>query len=966
MRKLLIVFGLGFFTAFCYSQTDVVSYESQNAYIEKGDYYSSKKDYKKAIVYYNMAYSKNSSYDALLKKADAYMALKLYDQAAECYRIVFKSDYKVPSEYMLKYALLLLDNKDISGYENWLSKYNKEVYGEIYDYTSGTEVRKRLYIDTTLIFVENENVLNSYESEICPFIYKDKVLFSSTRKHVSGNQSNDEYTVYSALRLNSGQLGKLNVFNKSMNSEQNESSVFISENTKKMYFTRNTSTNREFLKTYVTTIPANLNENLNIKEFTIDGFDNIGHISFNSDGTKMYFVSDSPEGNGGLDIYSSELVNNKWGTPENLGNKINTSSDDMYPCVLNDTMLYFTSGGHKGLGGLDLYCVNLNKENSAPENLGSKVNSTSDDFGLTFSPEGLTGYFSSNRPGGFGREDIYRLHLLNLKIKNPALQPKKRYQAPRKIALYLSDGEEYDIASKGNAGFSFSLTPQEPYKMVIRHENTLVTDVFNNEQLTETQREKAFLNPTPLEKTSIPLQSGMKYQFTVGMNPISNEYLNELNDVSKDYQNNDAEVIDLTALAKELVLTGDEVYTIQFVKDVNQPSIENKNKEVTTLAVNDQDVPLAGRSFSIILPLDIEVNFNMFTDLGHFKETFNPKKVGKVKIDTAQVQKPKPTIEAGFPLLVNTESLSEAPEKIFAKNLSVIPGTFYLLSLTKSFPGTDQKLEVFVPLTKSVRYKFGSNAVNEKEYNNELSKMLKEQSGTLTDEERIDISILSKELDISSEDSVVFSLMPVERKGKQASEARNVNTVLEIDGRKYSINREKKMQIILTLDENNKANIQTDLAYVKENFEPSTIALKIDNTAISDDIKEESKKIITDPVFDVVVVKFNLNEYAIREDAQSILEDKVIHVLNGDSRLYVTIKGYTDPLGNAAYNEKLSENRAQAVKDFLVSNGIGDSRIRTFSFGEIVDIEEGVSWEDLSEEQLQEYRKVEIVIYLPK
>ena len=138
------------------------------------------------------------------------------------------------------------------------------------------------------------------------------------------------------------------------------------------------------------------------------------------------------------------------------------------------------------------------------------------------------------------------------------------------------------------------------------------------------------------------------------------------------------------------------------------------------------------------------------------------------------------------------------------------------------------------------------------------------------------------------------------------------------------------------------------------------------STSINKDIKAKQKEVITDPVFDVIVVNFNLNDYSIRPDAKTILADKVIGVLKGDSRLYVTIKGYTDPLGDEAYNERLSKNRAQAVKDFLASNGIGESRIRTFSYGETLSLKPGEKWEDLSEAELAKLRKVEIVIYLPK
>ncbi|MBN1597514.1 MAG: OmpA family protein, partial [Bacteroidales bacterium] len=581
---------------------------------------------------------------------------------------------------------------------------------------------------------------------------------------------------------------------------------------------------------------------------------------------------------------------------------------------------------------------------------------------------GLTGYFSSNRPGGFGKEDIYRLHYLNLKIKYSYYNLKRKPDREKKeIILYLSDGTEYNIISKSNTGFNFGFLPYEAYKMVIRHENPMATDIINNDQLTEEEREKAFIIPKPIERTDIPLEPGMRYQFTVGMEPISEEYKNALNEISKDYQNDESNIIDLTALAKELLLTEGEIYTIQFEKDDNQLS-DKKSKEVTSLYINDQTISVSGRSFFFVLPLDIEVNFNIVTDIAHFKETFNPKKTGNVKVDEAPVLKEKPLTELeGFPILINTESFNDAPEGILAKNFSVIPGTFYMLTLTKFFSGTDQKLELFIPLTKAVKYNFGNETQTENEYNKALSQIKTgEERNDITDEELIDIIILSKEMDISPEDSILYTLLPIKKRGPQAAEEKVVQSVLNIDGKKYIFNSDQKIQLKLLLEENKKVNIQTDLDYVKENFEPSTIVLKVDNSSFSADIIEESKNIITDPVFDVIVVNFDLNEYSIRPDSKSILEEKVVQVLNEDKRLYVTIKGYTDPLGDADYNEKLSENRAQTVKDFLASNGIGENRIRTFSFGETQSLKDGVNWEDLSEEELRKHRKVEIVIYLPK
>jgi len=494
----------------------------------------------------------------------------------------------------------------------------------------------------------------------------------------------------------------------------------------------------------------------------------------------------------------------------------------------------------------------------------------------------------------------------------------------------------------------------------------MATGIINNNQLSDEKRKKAFLLPDPYEETDIELETGMRYQFTVGMKPISEEYKKALNDLSEDYQNDKSSIIDLTALAKELMLADGEFYTIQFKEDRNRIP-DKKTKEITSLYINDQTIDLSGRSFFFVLPLDIEANFNIVTDIDHFKETFDPKKTGKVKVDEKPVLKKKPLKQLkGFPILVNTESFTDVPDAISAKSFSVIPGTFYMLTLTKFFEGTDEKLELFVPLTKGVKYNFGKATHTANEFNKALSQIETSQSNDVYDEELIDILIISKEMDISPDDSILYTLLPIKKTGTQRSNNENVQSVLDVDGKNYIFNSNQKILLKLIVEQKTKINIQTDMEYVKDNFEPSTISLKVDNSNFAADIEEKSKNINTDPVFDIIVVNFDLNKYDIRPDSKTILEEKVVKVLNEDKRLYTTIKGYTDPLGNADYNKKLSENRAQAVKDFLAGKGVGENRIRTFSFGETQSLKYGVNWEDLTEKELQKHRKVEIKIYLPK
>jgi outer membrane protein OmpA-like peptidoglycan-associated protein len=967
MRALFFLFLFLFLQAVCYSQAGISVLDKKNIFDEKGDYYFDRKDFKKAIVYYNMAIKQDATdFYSLLRKAEAFTAMDLYDQAALCYEIIFSSDLHITNEYKLQYAMLLLKNKDIKGYEKWMGIYNENVRSEIHDFMTSTDVRAKMYKDTSFVILENESVLNTPEAEIAPATYRDNVIFASTRKNLSGSAGNTYFNLFSASYLDDGHLGRLNVYNPGLNSTQNETALVLADKTRYLYITRGASVNSK-LKTYITYIPEGVNTKPDLKEFSIPGFTNIGQIAFNSAGTTMYFVSDAPGGSGGLDLYTCEWSGGKWTGAKNMGTVINSAKDDMYPFVLNDSLLYYSSAGHNSLGGLDLYVVNLIHENSAPKNLGDKVNSANDEYALSFSSGGLTGYFCSNRPGGFGKEDIYRVHLLDIKIKLPAYRFKKKpAMQSDKINLYLSSGDEYNITSEDKAGFSFGFLPMEPYKMLIQHENPLVSDIIYDPKLTDDQKKKALLTPSPVEKTEIRLQTGMKYDYAAGMKPISADYKNALTSLSKTYQNSAPNTIDLTALARELSLQEGEVYTIRFVKDENLP-VDSKTKAASELYVNGQTLPVSGETFFIVLPLDVQANFNILTDIDYLKANYSPKKAGSLKVDETPVIKETPVeLSAGFPILVNVESFADKPQKqIAATELTIIPGSIYILAFRKTDAPADDP-GVIIPLTKGVKYNLGTDAQPDKEYNKALAQMTSGQQNSNPNEELIDISVLSKELDIASDRDVVFSLTPVKQFVTQQANTGNVLTTLSVDGRKYFITNRVKMQVNLKLEQNKKVNIQTDLAYVKENFDPSTIAIKVDTSSINRNLAEKNKPAITDPVYDVIVVNFNLNDYSIRPEAKSVIADKVIQALKSDSRLYVTIKGYSDPMGDAAYNEKLSHNRAQAVKDFLSANGIGDNRIRTFSYGASQALQEGVKWENLSEEELRKYRKVEIVMYLPK
>lgn len=135
----------------------------------------------------------------------------------------------------------------------------------------------------------------------------------------------------------------------------------------------------------------------------------VGHPSLSADGKRLYFASDMPGGYGDTDIYVAEVfANGKVGDPKNLGPKINTSGREMFPFV-SDSIVYFSSDGHYGMGGLDVFESRWIKDAdyAEPKNLGAQVNSTRDDFSFIIDKDQKFGYFSSCRPGGKGDDDIY-------------------------------------------------------------------------------------------------------------------------------------------------------------------------------------------------------------------------------------------------------------------------------------------------------------------------------------------------------------------------------------------------------------------------------------------------------------------------------------------------------------------------------------------------------------------------------
>ena len=190
-----------------------------------------------------------------------------------------------------------------------------------------------------------------------------------------------------------------------------------------------------------------------------------GHPALSEDGKRLYFISDRPGGFGGTDLYVCEKTASGWSDPVNLGNKINTPENEMFPFADETNSLFFASKGHAGLGGLDVFSIDLKDENAMPINMGYPINSSKDDFNLIHKKG--SGYFASNRIKGESYDDVYHFALLRRTIKGEVFNADtKEILANTEVSLIDKKGNVVkSIITEEDGQFQFVITKIDNYQI---------------------------------------------------------------------------------------------------------------------------------------------------------------------------------------------------------------------------------------------------------------------------------------------------------------------------------------------------------------------------------------------------------------------------------------------------------------------------------------------------------------------
>ena len=381
-------------------------------------------------IYERIAQKGFVNQEMLQSLGNAYYYNAEYKKALPWYEQLFQEGkYKVKPEYYYRYAQTLKSVGDYTQADKMMAKF--------VELTNANDTRAALFEENkdyqTVIknnsgrFQLNNASVNTENSEYGTAFYGDKIVFAGAtdarkaKRGVSQWTGESFYDLYEAEHFDQ-KLGSRKPFSSSINTQFNESTPVFTKDGNTMYFTRNNYVNRKLgsdientilLKILRATKDKNGNWG-NIVEvpFNSDQY-NVAHPALSPDEKYLYFASDMPGSFGNSDIFRVEILgDNQYGTPENLGNIINTAGRESFPYISKDNVLYYSSDGIPGLGGLDIFAVKFNADGSTskPINIGMPGNSADDDFCFVFNSDSKIGFLTSNRPGGKGKDDIYSFH----------------------------------------------------------------------------------------------------------------------------------------------------------------------------------------------------------------------------------------------------------------------------------------------------------------------------------------------------------------------------------------------------------------------------------------------------------------------------------------------------------------------------------------------------------------------------
>ncbi|MBN4061755.1 MAG: hypothetical protein COA57_05225 [Flavobacteriales bacterium] len=916
--------------------------------IEQGDKHFTANRFSKALPHYLEAYDYNPS-NAMLNMTIGYCYLKIskpifaiayLGKAIELNPAITSKAYiKLGEAYQLNYEW----DKAIYQYKKYLEKFsstgteNKKLAQKK---IKECEYGKQIENTPTEVRITNlGNAINSKYDEYGPLITADEsiLLFTSRKKNTTGGKMVPEFDyyfedVYFSERTNEGWKSAENI-GPPINTEDHDATVGLSPDGQRMFVFKNDKNNGNIYESVLDgdqwSKPVKLNENINSK------YDE-PTACYTFDGRTIIFVSNRPGGQGGKDIYKAiKGDDGDWGVAENLGPAINTEYDEdgifMHP---DGKTLYFSSKGHQGIGGFDIFKAIYNDSTqkwSKPENLGFPINTPADDIFFVLSADGLRGYYSSVQPGGVGRKDLYVIQFENAWITyaKTAAVLKAYYDSVQSEVTNLESSLEKatDLA--------FLMLDME------RSEDEKLADIEQMEaRLVSKKRElmqvKGEMDELSGNLDSLEMYSEDKNLLKTMTTADQSVEQQEISNMREMYNSITFSIdsIDLALKMKTLNIEANkEPPTAQYAQ---LGSGLKKASELSKKALNNLSSKVLSEEKELV---DLKTCLEQSTDIISLMMNSQMGDVAKIRhIDSLELRVSRKEHEL---------RIIKQEMKNIQQNLDELAK--YGKEITKSGQGMDLHrikhvsnsiaskmlaLESVLASTKRLSQVSNNNrVVNADDLNhgyhvmtealnksNEYAReLLKKKSGRATKVAGMSSLVLFKGIVTNDEDpplplEAAIEVMDNETHDMisefKSNSATGKYLISLPSGKNYGITISAPGYLFYS------ENVNLGKATQYEERVKNIKLAKI----------EAGKKVVLNNIF------FDVNKADVQRESHPEL-DRVIKLLKNKADLKIEVSGHTDNTGSMNHNIDLSKRRAKAVYDYIVKGGISESRLKYVGHG---------------------------------
>ena len=445
--------------------------------------------FEKAITCFENSESLSTS--GLRNLAKAYRFTNQYKMAEDKLSKLALATDNVPDDFFRYAEMLKMNGKHLEA-EKWMDKFHefKSDDRRGIEYYNNHGAYEKLKEDQERFIIRNL-MINSEQEDFGAVFYKNKVVFASSREGTKSIRRKWNWNhlpfldIYIGDRESNGELREIALLSKTITKKFHEGPVTFSGDGQYMVFTSDDYDGKSVdgtikLQLMQTSYNGDFWSKPTAFDFNSHEY-SCGHGALSADGETLFFASDMPGGIGGSDLYKvTKGKDGAWGKPINLGNQINTEGNEFFPFIQSrESLLFFASDGHVGLGGLDVFVVKMKEDSSFSklQNVGVPINSERDDFSLVMDATNQYGYFASNRPGGKGDDDIYSVEMnkpfvFGKTILGVGKDKNGNLLVGVDVALCNAAGDTVQVAVTGEDGsYSFSVEADQSWTLAGSKEN---------------------------------------------------------------------------------------------------------------------------------------------------------------------------------------------------------------------------------------------------------------------------------------------------------------------------------------------------------------------------------------------------------------------------------------------------------------------------------------------------------------